>query len=165
MIKYHITIWYNIVSYEMTEYCIILHAVIVLSLLFWHNTISYHIVWYNTILYNNMIQYILYHIHVILYNTILYHMIFNSYWLPMLHLVFIKVVHLNYFKETVLHRKELCIGCLQKKKEETQRITSKLKKKTRFLYHFIWKMHTTRENVMSAFFNISKMFVHISLLF
>lgn len=46
----------------------------------------------------------------------------------MLHLVFIKVVHLNYFKETVLHRKELCIGCLQKKKEETQRITSKLKK-------------------------------------
>lgn len=120
----------------MIEYCIILHTIIVLSLFFWHDTISYHIAWYNTILYNNMIQYILYHI--ILYNTILYHMIFNqlintSYWLPMLHLVFIKVVHLNYFKETVLHSKRALYWLLTKQKRRDKKNNFKIKTKLVFL--------------------------------
>lgn len=78
-----------------------------------------------------MIQYILYHI--ILYNTILYHLIFNqintSYWLPKLHLIFIKVVHLNFFKETVLHSKRALYWLLTKQKRRDKKNNFKIKTK------------------------------------
>lgn len=133
MIQYRI-VWNDRILYHITCY----HSTI-FTFLAWYDIISYRLIQYHIIQnVNNMIQYILYHIILYNYYTILYHMIFNqlintSYWLPMLRLVFINVVHLNYFKETVLHSKRALYWLLTKQKRRDKKNNFKIKTKLVFL--------------------------------
>lgn len=151
MIQYRI-VWNDRILYHITCY----HSTI-FTFLAWYDIISYRLIQYHIIQnVNNMIQYILYHIILYNYYTILYHMIFNqlintSYWLPMWHLVFIKVVHLNYFKKLFCIAKKLCIGCWQNRKEETKRITSKLKQNSFSLSFYLKNAHNTLKCYVSLF--------------
>lgn len=102
--------------------------------------IRYHIISLNTIPYYTKCQQ---HdtIYIVSYNTIQYYFVsydFNqlintSYWLPMLHLVFINVVHLNYFKKTVLHSKIALYWLLTKQKRRDKKNNFKIKTKLVFL--------------------------------
>lgn len=98
----------------MIEYCIILHTIIVLSLFFlaWYDIVSYRLIQYHIIQQHDTI--------------------YTSYWLPMLHLVFIKFVHLNYFKETVLHSKRALYWLLTKPERRDKKNNFKIKTKLVF---------------------------------
>lgn len=141
---YHIKLCF-IIKYDTQVYDIVWDDIILCYITCYHSTMFTFLAWYDIISYrliqyhiiknvNNMIQYILYHI--ILYNTILYHMIFNqlinTYWLPMLHLVFIKVVHFYYFKETVLHSIRALYWLLTKQKRRDKKNNFKIKTKLVF---------------------------------